>query len=139
MAKVDFTWVKQQLTAGRVIRKTGDSALALLKVWDDLNLADSKDAADVVAVFSKLAMGHALVVDETSDVWVPAMPGKMKVGDVVRVKFDAFAGDLGRLHNGRVGVVTAIRYGDIIVKTTDGKTPQIDGAHYSPFHLEKRV
>jgi hypothetical protein len=108
-------------------------------VWDDLNLADSKESADVVSVFTKLAVGHALVVDDKSDVWTPAMPGKLKVGDTVRVKFDAFSGDLGRLHNGRIGVITAIRYGDIIVRTTDGKKPQINGAHYSPFHLEKRV
>ena len=139
MAKVDFTWVKEQLTAGRVIRNTGDSTLALLKIWDDLNLADSKEAADVVAVFSKLALGHALVVDDKSDIWIPAMPGQLKVGDVVRVKFDAFSGDLGRFHNGRIGVITAIRYGDIIVRSAEENKPLIDGAHYSPFNLEKRA
>ena len=42
-------------------------------------------------------------------------------------------------HNGREGVVTAIRSGDIIVKTNDDRLPQLDGAHYSPDKLEKMI
>jgi hypothetical protein len=35
--------------------------------------------------------------------------------------------------------VVAVRYGDIIIKTTDGKEPVLDGSHYSPYKLEKLV
>jgi hypothetical protein len=32
-----------------------------------------------------------------------------------------------------------VRYGDIIVKTNDGKEPVLDGVHYKPYDLEKLV
>ena len=52
---------------------------------------------------------------------------------------DAYEGDLGRVHNGRRGKVVAVRYGDVIFKSTDGKSPVLDGAHYTPYKLEKLV
>ena len=61
------------------------------------------------------------------------------VADEVRVKWNAFDGEMGKLHNGRRGKVVSIRYGDIIVKTTDGKEPVLEGFHYTPQQLEKRV
>ena len=45
----------------------------------------------------------------------------------------------GKIHNGRRGKIVSIRYGDIIVKTTDGKEPMMEGFHYTPQQLEKRV
>jgi hypothetical protein len=56
----------------------------------------------------------------------------------VRVKSDAFRGDIGPMHNSRVGKVIAVRYGDVIINSTDGKTPELKGVHYSPYKLEKR-
>jgi hypothetical protein len=55
------------------------------------------------------------------------------------VRADAFEGQLGTLHNGRRGVVVGVRYGDVIIKTTDGKTPVLEGAHYPPDKLEKLI
>ena len=43
------------------------------------------------------------------------------------------------LHNGRRGVVVGVRYGDVIVKMTDGKEPALEGAHYPPQKLEKLI
>jgi hypothetical protein len=86
-----------------------------------------------------VAVGHSLVQDDGPEVWVTAQPGQLKVADIVRVKSDAFSGELGALHNGRRGTIIAIRYGDIIVNSNDDKNPKIDGAHYSPYHLEKRI
>jgi hypothetical protein len=61
------------------------------------------------------------------------------VGDIVRVRNDAYTGKLAPIHNGRPGVIVAIRSGDIIVNLTDMEEPEISGAHYSPEVLEKRV
>ncbi|MGL4998032.1 MAG: hypothetical protein ACRC5T_03615 [Cetobacterium sp.] len=139
MTNIDPTWVKEQLTEAKLRRKIGDSVLVLLEAWDKINAMEDKDADEVIAVFARLASGHALVVENATEAWTPARPGALTVGDVVRVKSDAFSGRLGTVHNGRVGTIIAIRYGDIIVNSTDDKEPKIDGAHYSPLHLEKRV
>ena len=139
MSETDYEWVMRQLTEARVKRGTGDAVLALLKQWDSLKPGDDGLASEAVAVFSRLAVGHSLVQDDGPEVWVTAQPGQLKVADMVRVKSDAFSGELGALHNGRRGTIIAIRYGDIIVNSNDDKNPKIDGAHYSPYHLEKRI
>lgn len=139
MSYVDFDWVKAQLTEARVKRGPGDAVLKLLETWDSLEMDDSL-RKEAVEVFSKVALGHALIAeDDGPEVWVPAQAGQLKVADHVRIKSDAFDGKLGKTHNGRRGVVIAIRYGDIIVNSNDGKQPYLDGAHYAPYHLEKRV
>lgn len=139
MTYVDFDWVKAQLTEARVKRGPGDAVLELLKTWNSLEM-DDKLRKEAVEIFSKVSLGHALVPeDDGPEVWVPAQAGQLKVTDQVRIKADAFDGKLGKTHNGRRGVVIAIRYGDIIVNSTDNKQPPLDGAHYSPYHLEKRV
>ena len=61
------------------------------------------------------------------------------VGDEVRVKSNAYDGDTGVMHNGRRGKVVAVRYGDIIFKSNDNKEPVLDGTHYTPYQLQKRV
>jgi ribosomal protein L21E len=87
-------------------------------------------------LFSKLARYEALVPDTPDVVWVPLESGLFSVGDKVRVKSDAFKGDLGLTHNGRTGVIVGIRRGDVIVDIRDGKTPELSGFHYRPHHLE---
>ena len=139
MSETDYEWVKRQLTDARVKRGAGDAVLALLKQWDALKPGDDSIAEEAVAIFARVAVGHSLVQDDGPEVWVTAQPGQLKVADIVRVKSDAFSGELGALHNGRRGTIIAIRYGDIIVNSNDDKTPKIDGAHYSPYHLEKRI
>ena len=88
-------------------------------------------------MFSKLALGHAFIRENKKENWVQARAGDLRVGDSVRIKFDAFTGDKGTVSNGRLGKVVAVRFGDIIVKSTDGKTPELNGVHYSPDVLEK--
>lgn len=141
MSKADMDWVKKQMTAAKVKQSVGTSVLRLLEVWNTMNHKEDT-AKDTVDIFSKLALGHALVegeTDEFSGTWVPAQPGQLKVTDIVRVKSDVFDGELGMAHNGRVGRVVGVRYGDIIVKTVDGKEPSLSGAHYSPHMLDKLV
>jgi hypothetical protein len=86
-------------------------------------------------------MGHVLKQEENDDdyFWIPLQPGQITVTDIVRVKADAFRDELGPLHNGRLGAVAAVRYGDVIFNSTDGKSPELKGVHYSPYKLEKRM
>jgi hypothetical protein len=136
---VNEDWVRDQFTQAKVKQATGTAVLRLLEVWNTMNHSD-KSAADVVNVFSKIALGHALVPQSTADeVWVSAQPGQIKVGDEVRVKVDAYSGEAGQTHNGRRGRIVAIRYGDVVFKSDDDKMPVINGAHHSPHMLERRI
>lgn len=137
----NMDWVREQMTAAKVRQSVGTSVLRLMEVWDTMN-HKPETAKETVEIFSKLALGHALVEteDENFDgTWVPAMAGQIKVTDIVRVKLDAFDGPAGVMHNGRIAKIVGIRYGDIVVKSVDGKTPVIDGAHYKPNMLEKLI
>ena len=139
MPSVDFDWVKEQLTEAKVRRGPGDAVLKLLEAWDKLTIEDEKMQEEALRILSVVALGHSLLAPYADEVWIEATPGQIKVADQVRIKADAFTGETGRTHNGRRGVVVGVRYGDIIVRSTDNKKPLLDGAHYSPFHLEKRV
>lgn len=139
MPAVDYDWVKAQLTEAKIKRGPGDAVLQLLEAWEKVELDDQKMLEEALQILSVVALGHSLLAPYADEIWVEASPGQIKVADEVRVKNDAFQGDTGRAHNGRRGVVVGVRYGDIIVRSTDNKKPLLDGAHYSPFHLEKRV
>lgn len=138
MGNLDMKWIKAQLQAARVRKPVGDATMKLIETFDEMELTD-EHREKTVEMFSKLSLGHAFVKDKKGEVWVPARPGDIRVSEVVRVKADAFSGEIGTLHNGRQGVVVGVRYGDVIIKSNDGKSPQLDGAHYPPDKLEKLV
>jgi hypothetical protein len=138
MKNIDMAWARVQLEKANVSADTGVSVVKLLEFWLDLDHKDENNKK-VLELFSNLCIGTAVVNTPTNEVWQPASPGSIVVGDEIRVKADAFEGELGQLHNGRRGRVVAVRYGDIIIKTTDGKQPVLDGSHYSPYKLEKLV
>ncbi|URP22183.1 hypothetical protein SEA_BIG4_99 [Microbacterium phage Big4] len=137
--EVDLSWAKDQLANARVPAAVGKAVLALLRTWDGLKFPSDKQRDQALEVFSKLATDEAVFID-TEHQYAPVMVGfNVQVGNTVRVRSDAFEGDLGRLHNGRVGRVTAKRNGDIIVTTTDDRVPRLEMAHYPPSALEIRV
>ena len=138
MADRDMQWLRTQLQAARVRKPVGDATLKLIELFDELELAPEHQEK-TVEMFSKLVLGHAHVKDKKNEVWVPVRPGDIRVSEIVRVRADAFSGELGPMHNGRQGVVVGVRYGDVIIKSNDGKMPQLDGAHYPPDKLEKLV
>jgi hypothetical protein len=140
MPEVNFDWVRQQMQEAKVKVGSGKVVLKMLELWERENLSPAL-AKEAVEVFSKLALNQALSAGQESpdEVWVPAQPGQITVGDEVRVLTNAFDDATGAMHNGRRGKVAAIRYGDIIFKSTDGKEPALDGVHYSPYKLEKRI
>ena len=145
MPEVDMNWVKEQLTENKTKRVVGDTVIKLLNTWAEVKGTDpdpEKDQANlsqVIELFSKIALGHAIVKENKNENWTPAQAGSLVVADDVRVKWNAFDGEKGKIHNGRRGKIVSIRYGDIIVKTTDGKEPMLEGFHYTPQQLEKRV
>jgi hypothetical protein len=138
MPKVNEKWVKEQFDKANVQLGVGMAVLELLKTWDGLTLTH-EESEKALAILSKVAMNYSLVELEPNAVWVAAQPGFIKVGDRVRVSFNAFSGDAGTLHNGREGIIVAIRSGDVIVTTDDDVEPKLEGVHYSPYKLEKRV
>lgn len=138
MKHVDTDWASAQLASVKAKKAVGTSVMALLDAWKELKHND-RDSKEVLDVFSKLAMTNSLLPESSEEVWVEARPGFVSVGDVVRVKHDAYADKLGTVHNGRVGKVVAVRYGDIIFRSTDDKLPFLDGTHHSPYKLEKRI
>lgn len=71
--------------------------------------------------------------------WVHAHASNTKPGDVVRVIDGSFSKNLGEMHNGRICEVTEVRGGDFIVRSIDGRDPELKRTFYSPNILEKRV
>ena len=140
MGKVNYNWVKEQFAKASVTVGAGNAVLDLLKTWEKSEPKDLEQAKKAVEIFSKVALGHSLVKENKADaVWEEVRPGFIKVADVVRVKNDAFVGELGVIHNGRVGKIVAIRSGDIIFKSTDDLEPALDSVHYQASKLEKRI
>lgn len=140
MPEINREWVIEQLEAAKVKVGSGKAILKLLDAWAEIPKLSDNMTEEVLNVFPKLARGHVLKTEENEDDyrWEDLQPGQITVGDVVRVKADAFDGNLGAMHNGRRGKVVAVRYGDVIFKSTDNRDPILDGVHYSPYKLEKR-
>ena len=141
MPEVNYEWVRQQLQEAKVKVGSGNAVMKLLETWETMEKLSPNLAKEAVAVFSKLALNKNILepVEEPDAVWIPLQPGNISVGDEVRVLSDAFSDKTGVMHNGRRGKVIAIRYGDVIINSTDGKSPELKGVHYSPYKLEKKV
>jgi hypothetical protein len=138
MSVVDTQWVQEQFIQARVKKGIGLAVLDMLKAWEPVDLKPD-DAKVALEILSKVALGHALVTTPPTELWVQAQPGQLNVGDAVRIRHDAFNGAEGVGINGRSGIIAAIRSGDIIFNTTDQKSPSIEGAHYRPAQMEKRI
>lgn len=140
MPNIDKKWVAEQLTLNKTKKASGDAVLKLLETWENINLTPEQ-AKEAVAIFNKLSLNEPIHIPLKKDeVWVEARPGDIVVGDEMLVKPNAYEHpEVALIHNGRRGRVVAIRYGDIIVKYTDGKTPEVDNAHHSPYSLLKLV
>lgn len=141
MPEVNHEWIKEQLEAAKVKVGSGNAILKLLQTWEELPKLSPAIVNEILEVFPKLVKGQPLKLEEQDEdyLWIDVQPGNIKVGEVVRVKVDAFTEKLGTIHNGRRGVVVGVRYGDVIVNDTDGKSPVLKGVHYSPYKLEKRI
>jgi hypothetical protein len=141
MPELNHEWIRQQLEAAKVKVGSGKAILKLLSTWEEIPSLSPGILKEVLEVFPKLVLGKSLTEEELEDdyYWIDLQPGNITVGDVVRVKSDAFTEKLGTIHNGRRGTVVGVRYGDVIFNDTDGKTPPLKGVHYSPYKLEKKL
>jgi hypothetical protein len=141
MPEVNYEWIKQQLQEAKVKVGSGNAVMKLLQTWESMENLSPGLAKEAAEVFSKLALNRSIIAtkDDPNELWVPAQPGQIKVGDEVRVLLDAFSDSTGVLHNGRRGKVIAVRYGDVIIDSTDGRAPELKGVHYSPYKLEKKA
>lgn len=139
MPEVDKDWVKAQFTQAKIRQNTGDAVLKLLEAWSEIEGLDELGQDNAIHTFSKLARGHALVISGP-DRWAAVQIGaQIAVGDIVRVRADAFIAQAGRKHNGRIGKVVAKRAGDIIVDSTDDVEPKLVGVHYPANKLEVKL
>ena len=131
-------WINEQFTEAKVRVAVGKAVFKLLETWETIEL-NPQQQRDALKIFETIALGHSIVMENKEEIWIDAAPGQIVVGDMVRVKHDAFDGDSGALHNGRRCKIIAIRSGDVIVDSIDGKMPALKGTHYSPFKLQKRI
>ena len=141
MPDINREWLVEQLQAAKVKVGSGKAIMKLLEAWEELPKLSANQEEEVLTIFPLLAKGFTIVEEEDEEdyTWINLQPGQIVVGDVVRVKADAFEDKLGPMHNGRRGTVVAVRYGDVIFNSTDGKSPELKGVHYSPYKLEKRI
>jgi hypothetical protein len=141
MPEINREWLVEQLQAAKVKVGSGKAIMKLLEAWEELPKLSANQEEEVLTIFPLLAKGFTIVEEEDEEdyTWINLQPGQIVVGDVVRVKADAFEDKLGPMHNGRRGTVVAVRYGDVIFNSTDGKSPELKGVHYSPYKLEKRI
>jgi hypothetical protein len=138
-SNLDMEWVKSQLQEAKVRKIIGDSVINLIEHLETFDKLSDEHRVTVVDLFSKLAVGHAHIKVNEDEMWIQVTPGQIKVADQIRGRSDAFTGPLGAAHNGRRGIVVAVRYGDVIIKSSDGREPVLDGAHYAPQKLEKLI
>ncbi len=136
--EIDWGWVRDQLEATGESDTVIAAVRSLLETYENLEVPGNTVSA-IFQYAEDLAAGHAIVPDAPDETWEPGTPGDFVIGDEVRTKRDAFEGKVGAIHNGRRGKVIAIRYGDIIVNSTDNREPKLEGVHYTPFNLERRV
>jgi hypothetical protein len=106
----------------------------------------SPDAAEkAVRIASKLMVGQPLTETEWTQEkldegyrWVPVFPRSIQMGDVVRVRQDAYSEPERAPHNGKQGKVSAIRNGiHVIYDDLAGKTAM--GVLHQPDKLERRI
>ena len=130
-------WATEQLSRAKLPDSVSSSVQRLLRIWWELPVRE-EEIERVLRLFAELAQDHAIEVSEEHFEWTPVKPGYIKVADIVRVKLNAYQGDIGKRHNGRLARVVAIRSGDIIVNSIDDG-PKFEGTHHSPYALDKRI
>lgn len=139
MNKIDYEWVREQLTLARSQVRVGNAVLQLLELWETMDSMEPEVASTTLQAFSDLAQGFPLVEGGDDGVWVPAIRGQFSVGDTVRIKRDAFSGAEGKAKNGRIGRIVGVRSGRVAFRSTDEVEPLIDGVVLLPELLEKLV
>lgn len=69
--------------------------------------------------------------------WEDSHIAEMQIGDIVKVKDNAYKKDIGKMHNGRICEIIEISYGDVVVRSIDDRLPVLGRTHHSPNVLQK--
>ena len=133
-------WLQDQIQRFGVPEELQDPMTRLVKIGWFLRQNHGLDQATYekfLKTVMALSQEHNIAHADPESVWIQAKPGMLVVRDYVRVKDDAYTGETGLMHNGKTGVITAIRYGDIHVLYEDSTGAST--VRHSPHALEKKV
>lgn len=120
-------WAREQLqfagydTRNRDRASISNSIDFLFKELDQQNHTPESRRI-VVELFHKLASGHAIAprdVQGRQGKWVQFRLGDVPPGATVRVRHDAYDGELGSRHNGMIGKIVAARGGFVAVQYSE--------------------
>jgi hypothetical protein len=137
MKDTEWGWVSKQLAGTELDEATRDAVVYVLETLRKQDLTDDQERAAMNAAV-KLAAGHSIAVEKPNERWGPVVPGAYQIKDIVRVKSNAFEGDIGRKHNGKQGRVVASRNGFVMVVLDDSPSSEIQ-MRYKPEHLERKI
>lgn len=139
MVTSKWGWVSKQLGQVKPSTEVHETTVALLSMLDKLahqyNLTDDEQKT-VLEYVRKLALKHALVVDNPDEKWGAVIPGEYNVRDKVRVREDAYAGVHGERHNGKRGRIVAVHQSRAVVIYDDAKNSE-ESFHHEPENLER--
>jgi hypothetical protein len=140
---IDVDWAEAQLEDAGYTDRTQDSidvreaAMLLVLQFNSIDLG-AATKLEVLEMFTKLAQQQELVgrdVQSPGARWSEFQLGaEVRPGATLRVREDAYEGDAGDKHNGRVGHFVGARGGQAIVQyanSTDGT-----GHRHNPDKLE---
>lgn len=124
--RVDWAWVDEQLAA---VGYTGTGRTRVIDVLTVLESGEyrSSEREEVIKILDmakNLFLGTAIAEPEPDileGTWAQAERGYIVKKDVVRVKPEAYVGEAGVRHNGKVGRVTAVK-GDHVYVIYEGET-----------------
>lgn len=137
MRDTEWGWVSKQLESTDFDQVTKDTVVYVLELIRKEDLTDDQER-NVLNTALKLAAGHSVAKTPEDERWGPVIPGAYAVRDVVRVRDNAFEGELGTRHNGKRGRVVATRNGLVMVVLDDSPSSEIQ-MQYKPEHLERKL
>lgn len=127
MLRSDPKFVREQIAASVYAGKRESVLIkAIIKALDDFE-ADASESASIdewVDVALDLYRGHPIVTLGDDRRWEDFLLGDAPVRSTVRVKTDAYTGEAGRTHNGRVGRVVGGAGYNLSVLYEDGQPPK---------------
>lgn len=70
---------------------------------------------------------------------MPVEMSDIRIGDILRVKLDAYTGSAAEHHNGRLVRVLERKDGDVVTSTIDMKMPYFACTRHAPYRLERKI
>jgi len=145
-------WAAEQLDAYG-LRPTTDeraqlvrnSVLALAHMFGEMHF-DMMDPGEklglreqVLQLFAHLAAGKALPAQEGNYIWRPARNYAPSMGQVARIRFDAYKGTEGVKYNGRMGHIVHLRRGIGLTFDLSESPDKPEGGTFPPGDVEVAI